>query len=75
VKYLLITVDKVKVVKMDKGRTPYSIPLCKLCVLKTTTQQIFYRISVKGTYPFKYIYFDIIIKENRFNGDAYIVYF
>ena len=34
VDYLLTVIDRVKVVKMDRGRTPYSVPLCKPCVLK-----------------------------------------
>ena len=34
-----------------------------------------YRISAKGTYPFKHIHFNIIIKEDRFNRDIYIAYF
>jgi hypothetical protein len=75
VEYLLITVDKVKMVKTDKGRTLYGIPLCKLCVLKKITQQISRRISAKGTYPFKYIHFDIIMEEDRFNRDTYIAHF
>ena len=32
--YLLTIVDRVKVVKTDRGRTPYSILLCKLYVLR-----------------------------------------
>ena len=34
VDYLPTAVDGVKVVKTDRGRTPYSIPLCKLYVLR-----------------------------------------
>jgi hypothetical protein len=37
VNYLLTAVDGVKVVKMDRGRTPYGILLCKLCVLGKIT--------------------------------------
>ena len=37
VDYLLTTVDRVKVVKMDRERTPYSIPLCKLYILGKIT--------------------------------------
>jgi hypothetical protein len=37
VEYLLTAVDGVKVVKMDKGRTLYSIPLYKPCVLRKIT--------------------------------------
>ena len=73
--YLPTAVDRVKVVKTDRGRTPYGIPLCKLCVLRKIIQQISYRISVKGTYPFKYIHFNVIIEEDGFNRDTYIAYF
>jgi len=75
VDYLLTAVDRVKVVKINRGRTLYSIPLYKPCVLRKVTQQTSYRISVKGTYPFKYIHFNIIIEEDGFNGDTYIAYF
>ena len=34
VDYLLTTADGVKVVKTDRERTPYGIPLCKLYVLR-----------------------------------------
>ena len=37
VDYLLTIVDGVKVVKTDRGRTPYSILLYKLCVLGKIT--------------------------------------
>ena len=37
VDYLLTAVDGVKVVKMDRGRTPYSILLCKLYILGKIT--------------------------------------
>ena len=37
VDYLLTIVDGVKVVKTDRGRTPYGVPLCKLYVLKKIT--------------------------------------
>ena len=37
VEYLLIAVDGVKVVKIDKGRTPYSIPLYKPYILRKMT--------------------------------------
>ena len=73
--YLLTAVNRVKVVKTDRGRTPYSIPLYKPYILRKITQQIFRRMSVKGTYPFKHVYFNIIIKKDRFNGDTYIAYF
>jgi hypothetical protein len=75
VEYLPTTADRVKVVKTDRGRTPYSILLCEPYILGKITQQISRRISIKGTYPFKYIYFDVIIKEDRFNRDVYIAYF
>ena len=75
VEYLLTVVDKVKVVKTDRGRTLYSVPLCKLYILGKITQQTSYRISIKGTYPFKYIYFDIIIEENGFNRDTCVAHF
>ena len=75
VDYLLTAVDRVKVVKTDRGRTLYGIPLYKLYVLRKIIQQISYRISVKGTYPFKYIYFNIIIEEDGFNRDTCIAYF
>jgi len=75
VDYLLTAVNRVKVVKIDRRRTPYSIPLYKLCILVKITQQISYRISIKGTYPFKHIYFNIIIEEDGFNRDTYIAYF
>ena len=75
VDYLLTAVDGVKVVKMDRGRTLYSVPLYKPCILRKITQQISCRISAKGTYPFKYIHFNVIIKEDRFNRDTYIAYF
>jgi len=75
VNYLLTTADRVKVVKTDRGRTPYGVLLCKLCVLRKITQQISCRILVKGTYPFKRVYFDIIIEEDGFNRDMCIAYF
>ena len=62
-------------VKTDRGRTLYGIPLCKLYILRKIIQQISYRISAKGTYPFKRIYFNIIIEEDGFNRDTYIAYF
>ena len=68
-------VNRVKVVKTNRERTPYSILLCKLYVLEKITQQIFYRILAKGTYPFKHIHFNIIIEEDGFNGDIYIAHF
>ena len=37
VDYLPTIVDRVKVVKIDRGRTPYSIPLCKPYVLAKIT--------------------------------------
>jgi hypothetical protein len=37
VEYLLTMVDRVKVVKTDKGRTLYGIPLCEPCVLGKIT--------------------------------------
>ena len=73
--YLSTIADRVKVVKTDRGRTLYSIPLYKPCVLGKITQQISYRISAKGTYPFKRIHFNIIIKEDGFNRDTYIAHF
>ena len=73
--HLLTAADRVKVVKTDRGRTPYSIPLCKLCVLGKMTQQISYRISAKGTYPFERIHFNVIMEEDGFNGDTYIAHF
>ena len=39
------------------------------------TQQTSYRISIKGTYPFKYIHFNVIMEKDRFNGDACVIYF
>jgi hypothetical protein len=38
VDYLPTTVDRVKVVKMDRGRTPYSIPLYKLYIFRKIIQ-------------------------------------
>ena len=38
VDYLPTTVDGVKVVKTDRERTPYGIPLYKLCILGKITQ-------------------------------------
>ena len=35
--YLLTAVDRVKVVKTDRGRTLYSIPLYKLYILRKIT--------------------------------------
>src|SRR6266567_5860338 len=75
VDYLLTAVDRVKVVKTDRGRTLYSVPLCKLCVLGKMTQQAFHKISVKGTYPFEHVYFNVIMEEDGFNRDIYIAYF
>src|SRR6266704_3407606 len=75
VDYLPTAADGVKVVKMDKGRTPYGVPFCEPYVLKKIIQQISRKILVKGTYPFECVYFNIIIKEDRFNGDIYIAYF
>jgi len=75
VNYLLTAANRVKVVKTNRGRTLYGIPLCKPYVLRKITQQISYRISVKGTYPFEHIHFNIIMKEDGFNGDTYIAYF
>ncbi len=75
VDHLPTTVNRVKVVKTDRGRTPYSIPLYKPYVLGKITQQVSYRISAKGTYPFKHIHFNIIIEEDRFNKDTYIAHF
>jgi len=63
------------VVKTDRGRTPYGVLLYKLYILRKITQQTSYRISVKGTYPFERVYFNIIIKEDGFNRDTYIAYF
>jgi hypothetical protein len=37
VDYLLTIVDRVKVVKTDRGRTLYGVPLYKLCVLRKMT--------------------------------------
>jgi len=37
VNYLLTTADRVKVVKIDRGRTPYSIPLYKLYIFRKIT--------------------------------------
>jgi hypothetical protein len=34
VDYLLTAADGVKVVKTDRGRTPYGVLLCELCVLR-----------------------------------------
>ena len=73
--YLPTTADGVKVVKTDKGRTPYSVLLCKLYILGKMTQQASRRISIKGTYPFEHIYFNIIMEENGFNGDICVAYF
>ena len=36
--YLPTAANRVKVVKMDKGRTPYSVPLCEPYVLGKITQ-------------------------------------
>ena len=38
VDYLPTVADGVKVVKTDRGRTPYGVPLCELCVLRKMTQ-------------------------------------
>ena len=62
-------------VKIDKGRTPYSIPLYKLYILGKITQQTSRRISAKGTYPFERIHFNVIIEEDRFNKDTCIAHF
>ena len=75
VNHLPTTADGVKVVKMDKGRTPYGVPLYKLCILRKMTQQLFRRISIKGTYPFKCVYFNIIIENDGFNGDICVAHF
>ena len=75
VEHLPTAVDRVKVVKTDRGRTPYSVLLCKPYVLKKMIQQISRRISAKGTYPFKRVYFDVIIEEDGFNGDMYVAHF
>ena len=37
VDYLLTAADRVKVVKMDRGRTPYGVLLCKLYILRKIT--------------------------------------
>jgi len=50
VDYLLTAVDGVKVVKIDRGRTLYSVPLCKPYILGKITLQISCRILVKGSY-------------------------
>jgi len=75
VDYLLTAANRVKVVKTDRERTLYSIPLCKLYILGKINQQISYRVLVKGTYPFKHIHFNVIIKEDGFNRDTYIAHF
>ena len=75
VNYLLTAVNRVKVVKTDRGRTPYGVPLCKPCVFGKIIQQIFCRISAKGTYPFKHVHFNIIMEEDGFNRDTCIAYF
>ena len=62
-------------VKTDRGRTPYNVPLCEPYVLGKITQQISRRISIKGTYPFKHVYFNVIMEEDGFNGDTCIAYF
>ena len=62
-------------VKIDRGRTPYGVLFCKPYVFRKIIQQISYRISVKRTYPFKRVYFNVIIEEDGFNGDTYIAYF
>ena len=38
VDYLLTAADGVKVVKTDRGRTPYGVPLYKLYVLRKINQ-------------------------------------
>ena len=60
---------------MDRGRTLYNILLYKLYILRKINQQISYRVLVKGTYPFKRVYFNIIIEEDGFNRDTYVAYF
>src|SRR6266436_7405442 len=75
VDYLPTTANRVKVVKTDRGRTPYGIPLCKLYIIRKINQQTSYRVLVKGTYPFKRVYFNIIIEEDGFNGDTCVAYF
>ena len=37
VDYLPTTADRVKVVKTDRGRTPYGVPLCELYILRKIT--------------------------------------
>ena len=37
VDYLPTIADRVKVVKIDRGRTPYSVPLYKLYILRKMT--------------------------------------
>jgi len=43
VDHLPTAADGVKVVKTDRGRTLYGVPLCELCVLGKMAQQIFRR--------------------------------
>src|SRR6266581_3265068 len=50
VDYLLTAVDGVKVVKTDKGRTPYGVPLCEPCVQGKMAQQTSRRISAKDRF-------------------------
>jgi hypothetical protein len=75
VDYLPTAANGVKVVKTDRGRTPYGVPLYKLYILGKIIQQISRRELVRGTYPFKRVHFNIIIEEDRFNRDKYIAYF
>ena len=48
--YLPTTADGVKVVKTDKGRTPYGVPLCEPCVQGKMAQQTSRRISAKDRF-------------------------
>jgi hypothetical protein len=75
VEYLPTIVDGVKVVKIDRGRTLYGVPLYKLYILRKIIQQTSCRILAKGTYPFKHVYFNIIIEEDGFNRDTYVAHF
>jgi hypothetical protein len=75
VDHLPTAADGVKVVKTDRGRTPYGVPLCELCVLGKMTQQTSRRISAKGTYPFERVHFDVIMEEDGFNGDTCVAHF
>ena len=50
VDYLPTAVDGVKVVKTDRGRNSYGVPLCEPCVLGKMAQQTSRRILAKDRF-------------------------